>query len=258
MKKIWVVKAGSQMICDGGPVLILSWMKQVQKLREKFNIDVVWVTSGAIASANDRTHFVGKKRTLAQKQALSAIGQPMVMDLYNLSLQKVGLIGAQVLLTGGDIRALDRKQNLQATLTQLLKWGVVPVLNENDAVATEEIQFGDNDALSAQIAVMLKAQRLVILTDVNGLYDSDPRKNKNAKLIEVKTEVTNQELKKFQNAKKSSKGTGGIYTKLLAAQNALKNKIDTNLVRGDVSNALIHIAEGESVGTHFKSRKTTK
>ncbi len=249
MRKTWVIKAGSQMVCDGGPVLILSWMKQIQLLRKKFHVDVIWVTSGAIASATERTNFSGKKRTVSQKQALSAIGQPLVMDLYNLALNRVGLLGAQVLLTGGDMKDKVRRQNLQNTLGQLLKWETVPVLNENDAVATEEIQFGDNDSLSAQIAVMMRAEKLILLTDVDGLYDSDPKANRGARLIEMKEKISAQDLKKHRSSKKSEKGTGGIYSKLLAAQQAQKSKVQTHLVRGDVHNVLLRIAENINVGT---------
>ena len=255
MRKIWIIKAGSQMVCDGGPVLILSWMKQIQILRSRFQIDVIWVTSGAIASATERTNFSGKNRTVAQKQALSAIGQPLVMDLYNLALNRVGLLGAQVLLTGGDIKDKVRRKNLQNTLGQLLKWQSVPVLNENDAVATEEIQFGDNDSLSAQIAIMMSAQKLILLTDVQGLYDSDPKENQGARLIEVKEKISNLDLQKFRSSKKSEKGTGGIYSKLLAAQQAQKAKVATHLVRGDVHNVLLQIAENVNVGTFIGKQK---
>ena len=243
------------MVCDGGPILILSWMKQILELRARYDIDVVWVTSGAIASAAERTHFSGKSRTVAQKQALSAIGQPLIMDLYNLALHRVGLLGAQVLLTGGDMKDQVRRRNLQNTLGQLLKWQTVPVLNENDAVATEEIQFGDNDSLSAQIAVMMKAQKLILLTDVDGLFDSDPKMNRSAKLISQKEKVSALDLKKHLSSKTSKKGTGGIYSKLLAAQQAQKSRVQTHLVRGDVHNVLLQIASGADVGTLFGRRK---
>lgn len=254
-RKIWVIKAGSQMVCDGGPILILSWMKQILELRARYDIDVVWVTSGAIASAAERTHFSTRNRTVAQKQALSAIGQPLIMDLYNLALHRVGLLGAQVLLTGGDMKEKVRRKNLQNTLGQLLKWDAVPILNENDAVATEEIQFGDNDSLSAQIAIMMKAQKLILLTDVDGLFDSDPKKNRSAKLISQKDRVTELDLKNHRSSKKSEKGTGGIYTKLLAAKQAQKAKVQAHLVRGDVHNVLLQIASDNQVGTFFGKKK---
>jgi glutamate 5-kinase len=250
-KKIWIIKAGSQMVCEGGPVLILSWMKQVRVLREKYKIDVIWVTSGAISSAQERTNFSGPKRSLSQKQALSAIGQPLVMDIYNLALSRSGLLGAQVLLTAGDIRDRTRRRNLQTSLGQLLKWQTVPVLNENDAVSTEEIEFGDNDSLSAKIALMMSAEKLILLTDVDGLFESDPKKYPNAQLIEFKSRVTAKDLAAHKLSAKSARGTGGIYSKLLAAQAAQKAKIETHLVRGDARNVLLEIAEAKSIGTLF-------
>lgn len=144
----WVIKAGSKMVCEGGPLLLRAWMQQVAELRKKHNIEVIWVTSGAIAWAVDRTNFKAKKRSLPEKQALSAIGQPLIMDQYNLALQASDILGAQVLLTAGDMRDRTRRRNLQNTLNELLDWRVLPILNENDAVSTEEIQFGDNDSLA--------------------------------------------------------------------------------------------------------------
>src|SRR5690349_2082249 len=176
MRERWVIKAGSNMVCAGGPILLRAWMSQIAILRKQHKIEVIWVTSGAIASAVDRTAAdernrkqKQKKRSLPEKQALSAIGQPIVMDLYNLSLQAVGLLGAQILLTADDLANKKRRENFQNTLEQLLKWQVTPILNENDAVATEEIKFGDNDSLSAKVAATAGAERLIILTDVDGL-----------------------------------------------------------------------------------------
>ena len=253
-RRLWVVKAGSQMVCGGGPLLIRAWMNQVSELRKKHGIDVIWVTSGAIASAVERTGFSlakGKKRTLPEKQALSALGQPMVMDLYLLALNAAGLQGAQVLLTASDIDHSGRRKNLQNTLKTLISWDAVPVLNENDAVATEEIQFGDNDSLSAKIAHMMKAERLVLLTDVDGLFDSDPKTNPNAKLISYRQTVTASDLAKVGKNAGSSRGTGGMYSKLLAAQFASRSHITTHLLRGDHHQGLSVLAEGKLIGTQI-------
>jgi glutamate 5-kinase len=251
-KRRWVVKAGSQMVIEGGPLLLRAWMNQVLQLRDKFGIEVIWVTSGAIASAVERTNFKpknGKKRTLPEKQALSALGQPMVMDLYLLALQASGLIGAQVLLTGDDLRDKTRKKNLQNTLETLLSWNAVPVLNEN--VSTEEIQFGDNDQLSAKIARTMKAERLVLLTDVDGLFDADPKKHHGASLIPFREKVTAHDMKLAGKKSGSGRGTGGMYSKLLAAKEAGNDKIVTHLVRGDWPHNLLLLAEGNSIGTQF-------
>jgi glutamate 5-kinase len=225
------------------------WMQQVAELRKKHNVEVIWVTSGAIAWAVQKTEFNIKNRTLQQKQGLSAIGQPLVMDQYNLALQSNNLLGAQVLLTAGDIQDRTRRKNLQNTLTQLLKWKAIPILNENDAVATEEIKFGDNDSLSSKIAIMMEAERLILLTDVDGLYDGDPKKNKNAKLIAFRKKIGPAELQLAHQKNVSTRGTGGMYSKLLAADQARKAGIVTHLVRGDWPHGLLEIARGQAIGT---------
>lgn len=253
----WVVKAGSQMVCAGGPILVRAWMTQIAQLRKSFGIEVIWVTSGAIALAVDRTDFKRRKRQLPEKQALSAIGQPIVMDLYNLALNSTGLLGAQVLLTAGDMKDPIRRKNLQNTLRKLLEWEAVPILNENDAVATEEIQFGDNDTLSSKIAHMMGAEKLVLLTDVDGLYDADPRKNPKAKLIPYCEKISTGDFKQAGNHGGTSRGTGGMYSKLLAAESALKHGIVTHLVRGDQSQNLLRIAEGELLGTQIGGKLFT-
>jgi glutamate 5-kinase len=233
-------------------------MNQVAELRRRHHIEVVWVTSGAIASAVDRIEFSKSEKTLPEKQALSAIGQPMVMDIYNLAIQATGLIGAQVLLTAGDIEDPIRKKNLLNTLNTLLEWRAVPVLNENDAVATEEIKFGDNDSLSSQIAAMLKAERLVLLTDVDGLYDKDPKRHPDARLVETLSAVEEAGLKMADQKSRSSRGTGGMFSKLLAAKRASENKIITHLVKGDRPNVLLDLATGISIGTRIGRDARTK
>jgi glutamate 5-kinase len=255
-RKRWVIKAGSNMVCSGGPLLLRTWMQQVLTLRRRFKIEVVWVTSGAISAAAQRAgRKAGRHRTLAEKQALSAIGQPLIMDLYNLALQATGQLGAQVLLTYDDLANRARRQNLRNTIEQLLKWNVVPILNENDAVATDEIKFGDNDSLSAGAAGLIEADRLVILTDVVGLCDSDPRINASARLIPRVAKIDQALLKTVTPAAGTPYGTGGMLSKLLAAQVAAKSQIDTWLMRGDIPSALIESARGRNLGTIVSARK---
>jgi glutamate 5-kinase len=251
----WVIKAGSKMVCDGGPLLMRAWMQQVARLRKKYGIEVIWVTSGAIAWAVARTNFKKAKRTLPQKQALSAIGQPLVMDQYNLALQSSNLLGSQVLLTAGDMKDSERRKNLQNTLSELLRWKVIPILNENDAVATEEIRFGDNDSLASKVAVMMKAERLVLMTDVDGLFDSDPNKNSKAKLIPYRQRIGKADFALADRKVISKVGTGGMYSKLIAADSANRAGITTHLVRGDAPNNLLQIATGLSIGTQFGGRR---
>ena len=252
IKQRWVVKAGSNILCNGGPLLLRDWMTQVKHLRKKHKIEIIWVTSGAIASAVERTSFKrSAKKSLSEKQALSAIGQPIVMDMYNLSLQALGMLGAQVLLTYDDLAMKKQRQNFVNTIHQLLKWGVLPILNENDAVATEEIKFGDNDSLSAKVAVQLKADRLVLLTDVDGVYDSDPRANHEAKLLHRIIGVDEKTLRLAKPGVKSKVGTGGMYSKLMAARHATKHGVETWIARGDSVKVLSKIAENREIGTQI-------
>jgi glutamate 5-kinase len=230
-------------------------MQQVERLRREHHVEVVWVTSGAIASAVDRTHLRKLQREMAEKQALAAIGQPIVMDLYNLALNATGLMGAQILLTYDDLADSTRRANFQNTVEQLLAWRVTPILNENDAVATQEIKFGDNDTLSAKVAAVLRAERLVILTDVDGFFDGDPRKNPRARLIPEVREIKPQMLKKAAPSGGTSRGTGGMYSKLTAARSASLRGIETWLVRGDSPSVLLGVARGNAVGTRILAKR---
>lgn len=251
----WVVKAGSQAVCDGGPLLIRAWMQDVETLLKSHHVEVIWVTSGAIASGVDRTNFPkNKKRTLHDKQALSAIGQPMLINLYNEALQATGRLGAQILLTSADMRDRKRHDSLVATLNRLLSWGITPILNENDATADEEIRFGDNDSLSARVASMMKADRLVILTDVDGLFDADPKKYPDARPVHRLDRVTAKLKAKVRPGAGSTRGTGGMLSKLLAAEAANRQGIETWLARGDLPKALLKIAKDELVGTRIGKR----
>lgn len=241
------------MVRTGGPVLIRDWMEQVVQLRRS-NIEVIWVSSGAISSAVNRTSF-SKTRTdwqIFEKQALSAIGQPILMDLYNLALHATGIMGAQVLLTASDLAHKDRRRNFQQTLEQILKWQVVPILNENDAIATEEIKFGDNDSLSAQVAGVMKADRLIILTDVDGLFEQDPRFHPDAKLISHVKKITPKILRLAGAKSGTSHGVGGMFSKIHAARMAGKAGVGTTLVRGDIPSVLLKIAQNNFIGTVFE------
>lgn len=250
----WVVKVGSNVICNGGPLLLRAWMQQVSVLRRQ-GVDIIWVTSGAIATAVERTQFKNPKRTMAEKQALSAIGQPLLMDLYNEALHASGLLGAQVLLTGDDIKNRTRRTNLKTALNQLLSWDVVPILNENDATTTDEIKFGDNDSLSAQVAEMMSAHKLVLLTDVDGLYDRDPRRFPKAQLVPFVARVTPKVLASAGTGAGSKRGTGGMQSKLKAAQRVNKRGIEAWLLRGDQRAPLLDLFEGRATGTCLGGKK---
>jgi glutamate 5-kinase len=255
-EKVWIVKIGSQLLIDGGPLLIRALMRDTAELQRVHNIKVVWVSSGAIASARKRLGYfensmsnnqISVQKNLPKKQALSAIGQPMLMELYNLALQAEGLIGSQVLLSYTDFRFKKNRKNLTNTIYQLLKWNVIPILNENDAVATEEIQFGDNDQLSAMIACELQVDRLIILTNVEGLFNKSPN-YPDAELISFLPQI-NKKVLAMVDSSKSKMGKGGMASKLLAAKNAWKKKVPTTVAGGEIPNVLIRLALGESIGT---------
>lgn len=243
---LWVIKIGSQLITEGGPLLIRSLIQEVSALISKGELRVVWVTSGAIASARQRLHY--QWQTLPEKQALSALGQPMLMELYNLALQSQGLMGAQVLLSYSDFRRRDSRLNLRNTIEKLLEWQVLPLLNENDAVATDEIQFGDNDQLSAMVACELKASRLVILTNVEGLYDRHPSEE-GAQLIPFLSSIDQRIIKKMVSEKKTTVGRGGMSSKLLAAKRAWKHGVPTTIVQGAHAQVITKLWQGETLGT---------
>lgn len=257
------------MVIAGGPTLIRSWMRQIETLDRRYAIDVIWVTSGAIATARQESESrirkeKGALRLLGEKQALSALGQPLVMHEYNQALSKVGRLGSQVLLTADDLGSGKRRKNLVRTLSTLVGWGVLPILNENDAVSTEEIQFGDNDRLSALVAGHMSADRLVLLTDVAGLYDADPKKHRDAKLISRLDSVPSKLLKTLSSASPSGVGTGGMLSKMLAAKIARGYGVDTHLVQGDLEDALLKIAESardqskQPPGTSIQSKQTSR
>jgi glutamate 5-kinase len=244
------------MVIAGGPTLIRSWMRQIETLDREFGVDVIWVTSGAIATARQEADFRIRKQKrkaiqIGDKQALSALGQPLVMNEYNQALAKNGRLGSQVLLTADDLANGRRRKNLVRTLSTLVSWGVLPVLNENDAVSTEEIQFGDNDRLSALVAGHMNADRLILLTDVDGLFDSDPKKNRHAKLVENLNSISAKLLKSLSSSTSSGVGTGGMLSKMLAAKIARSHGIDTHLVRGDLEDALLRIAQSSIDETDF-------
>lgn len=246
------------MVIDGGPMLIRSWMNQVDELSKRQNIDVIWVTSGAIASAKkisgkSVSKSVASSASIAEQQALSAIGQPHVMNQYLVALGERGRKGAQILLTADDIASAKRRRHLSQSLSTLLKWRYLPILNENDAVSTEEIQFGDNDRLSALVAIHMKASRLILLTDVEGLYDRDPkrlRKNETALLIPHLQGVTATLLRSLSKSSKSKMGKGGMYSKLLAAKTVNFGGIPCHLVKGDLPDALLKIST-QPIGTRI-------
>jgi len=222
---------------------------------QNMGYEVILVSSGAIAVGANKLGMKKRPATLRLKQAAAAVGQCSIMFLYDKFFSDYDKTIAQILLNAEDIEQEEKKENLTNTFETLLEMGIIPVVNENDSVSYTEIEsadrlFGDNDMLSAVVAVLCRASKLVILSDINGFYDSDPRLHPNAKLMEQIT-LINDSVKSLAGGAGSRRGTGGMKTKLQAAELATAQGIDTVITNGKSPDALYRIIKGQSVGTLF-------
>ena len=212
--------------------------------------EIIFVSSGAIAVGVGKLGLPRKPSDIGGRQACAAVGQCELMSLYSKLFLEYGQTAGQVLMTRDIIDDILRKQNAFNTFARLLDLGAIPVVNENDTVSTEEIEFGDNDALSAMVAVLTGAQALIILTDIEGVYDGNPKDNPTVKLISHVTEIDNDLLKKA-GGRGSSRGTGGMVTKIEAASIAMENNIPAAIIDGrDIKN-LYRLIDGKDTGTIF-------
>ncbi len=258
MKRL-VVKIGTATLCpsDGLDVNFLdSIAKQVKNLQER-GISTTIVTSGAIGLGRSIVKNINKNLNIVQKQALAAVGQGRLINYYSSIFEKYGLIVAQILLTREDLANRKRFLNARNTLEELINLGIVPVINENDTVATEEIKLGDNDQLSALVSTLIDSDLLIILSNVKGLYDKDPHLYPDAKLI--------GEIHNFDEIPKdlggpSEKGSGGMITKILAVEIAARRNIPTVITSGREDRVIERIVDGEPIGTlfHIESDKLSK
>jgi len=249
--KRWVVKIGSALLTNDGKGLdvdaIAGWVKQMAELRLQ-GIELVLVSSGAVAAGMRRLGWDARPTEIHQLQAAAAVGQMSLIQTYEVEFQRYGLLTAQVLLDHDDLSSRQRYLNARSTLKTLVSLNVVPVINENDTVVTDEIRFGDNDTLGALVANLIEADLLVILTDQKGMYDSDPRNNPNAQLL---SEIAADDIRLEQMAGGSggALGRGGMITKVRAARVAARSGADTVIVGGRIENALVRIAAGDTIGT---------
>jgi len=248
-----VIKIGSQVLTSGDQDLdgsfVASLAAQVASARQN-GLEVLIVTSGAVAAGRGALGLSTRPRTIPQKQAAAAIGQSRLMRAYEDAFADHGMHVAQLLLTRGDLADRTRYLNARATLETLLECGVVPVINENDTVVVEEIKFGDNDNLSALVTSLVDAGLLLILTDIDGLYDADPRSNPEAGLITLVKSIT-KDLEKVAGGSGSSVGTGGMATKLAAAKKAGKSGAATIIANGTLPGIVARVLRGEETGTLF-------
>jgi len=261
-KKRIVFKVGTSTLCHSGKGLnfrnIDGLARALTDIKNE-GFEVILVSSGAIGAGVSKLGLPERPREIREKQAVAAVGQLELMHIYDKMFGEYGATVGQVLLTRDDVDRPTVKQNLYGTFESLLSMGVIPIVNENDSVCIEEIEsehkiFGDNDTLSAVVAALVGAGLLVILSDIEGLYDSDPYKNPDAKLIPVVTEI-NDEIIALAGGAKSSLGTGGMVTKLIAARVAGENGIDTVITNGSKPQNLYIAVHGGEVGTRFKIGK---
>jgi len=248
-----VVKVGtSTLTYENGKLNLNRIDRLVRVLSDLKNrgMEVILVSSGAIGVGVGKLGLKHKPTITMEKQAAAAVGQCELMYLYDKLFSEYGYMTAQVLLTKDVVEHDDRKKNVVNTFITLLKMGVVPVVNENDAVSVEEIEFGDNDTLSAVVGKLTDSELLVILTDIDGLYDKNPREYDDAVLI-PEVEVIDDHIKEIAGGAGSSRGTGGMITKVMAAEMASKSGIKTVVVNGSDPYVLYNLFDGEQVGTLF-------
>lgn len=217
--------------------------------------EVILVSSGAIAVGSNKLKLKSRPESMRMKQAAAAVGQCSIMYLYDKFLNDYDKTAAQILLNAEDIEIEEKKENLSNTFNALLEMGIIPIVNENDSVSYTEIEskdrlFGDNDMLSAIVAVLCRAGQLVIFSDIDGFYDNDPRLYENARLIK-RIDRIDDELLSLAGGAGSRRGTGGMRTKLRAARLAAANGIETVITNGSNPAALYDITDGKKVGTLF-------
>ncbi len=248
-----VVKIGSTLLTNAGAGLdrdaIAGWAAQIAALRAR-GIEVLLVSSGAIAEGMQRLGWAKRPQAVNELQAAAAVGQMGLVQIYETCFAAHGIRTAQVLLTNSDLGDRDRYLNARSTLATLLSLGVVPVINENDTVVTDEIRFGDNDTLGALVTNLVEADALVILTDQPGLYTADPRKDEAATLVN-EARAGDAGLEAMAGGTGTQFGSGGMITKVLAAKRAARSGAFTVIASGRDANVLTRLADGESIGTRL-------
>lgn len=252
----WVIKVGSALLTNDGRGLdeqiIRALVAQLAALREQ-GCEVVLVSSGAVAAGVVRLGMSSRPHLLHDLQAAAAVGQSVLVQSYENAFKEHGIVSAQVLLGHDDVIARDRYLNARGTLNTLLGLNVVPVINENDTVVTDEIRFGDNDTLGALVANLIDADALLLLTDQQGLYSEDPRSNPDARLVEV-SDVHAPELDGMCG-EGGALGRGGMVTKLRAARLAARSGTETIIASGREPDVITRVAVGDNIGTWLRTGK---
>ncbi len=254
-----VVKVGTSTLTkDDGTLNIDKIKKIVLELSNLVNkgYEVILVSSGSVGAGMGILHLEEKPKTLSEKQAVSAVGQVSLMHLYQTLFHEHGKIIAQLLLTKGEFSNRRRYLNARNVCNSLLKRKIIPIINENDAIVSDELKVGDNDTMSALVSGLVDADLLIILSDVNGLYNKNPQKYQDANLIEIVGDI-NEDIKKMAGGEGTKFGTGGMITKIIAAEMTTKIGTDMVIASGDDPGNITRIVERENIGTLF-TRKNKK
>jgi len=248
-----IIKVGSSLVTNDGKGLdaaaIAKWAEQIAQLRA-LGKEVVLVSSGAIAEGMQRLGFEKRPTGVHELQACAAVGQMGLAQIYETSFRRHEIRTAQVLLTHADLADRERYLNARSTLFTLLRFGVVPIINENDTVVTDEIKFGDNDTLGALVANLIEGDALIILTDQKGLYTADPRQNPNAQFVR-EAKAGDSALEAMAGGAGTGIGRGGMLTKILAAKRAATSGAHTVIAWGREDSVLTRLAGGEAIGTQL-------
>ena len=250
-----VVKVGrSTLTYDNGKMNIRRMEELVRVLSDLKNsgLEVVLVTSAAVAVGVSKLRLPSRPKDVMGRQAAASVGQSELMFMYDKLFDEYHHTIAQLLITRGDVEVEDRRNNLINTFSKLFEFGAIPIINENDSVCTEELVFGDNDTLSAIVARLVDADTLIMLTDIDGLYSSDPRIDPNATLIPV-VETIDDSIASIAGSNGTERGTGGMMTKISAARISTAAGIDTYIINGDHPTNIYKIMDGEAIGTCFKA-----
>ncbi len=256
-----VVKVGSSLVTNDGrgldDVAIARWAQQIAALRHGGDgrppKQVVLVSSGAIAEGMQRLGWAKRPKAIDELQAAAAVGQMGLAQVYETRFAEHGVRTAQILLTHADLADRERYLNARTTLLTLLRLGVVPIINENDTVVTDEIKFGDNDTLGALVTNLIDGDALVILTDPSGLYTADPRKDPDAEFVH-EAEAGDERLEAMAGGAGTNIGRGGMLTKILAAKRAATSGAHTVIASGREADVLVRLAGGEAIGTQLVAR----
>lgn len=250
-----VVKVGTSTLTHNRGLLNLYKLEPVvRQLAEMHNRDyeIILVTSGAISAGMGKLNLQERPKTIPESQAAAAVGQGILLHMYEKLFSEYGKTVAQLLLTKDDISIEERAAHAKNAFSELLKLKAIPIINENDAVAVDEIKFGDNDTLSALVSQLINADLLIILSDIKGLYSTDPRSNPNAELINMVDKIT-PEIESLAGGAGTELGTGGMITKINAAKITSAAGIEMVIADGSDKQVLYKIMEGQDIGTWFKS-----